>query len=59
MKFILGFIVGYLISGALIFTGDTFQEAKAVISECESTLPRNEHCALVAIPEPNQKGSRL
>jgi len=28
-----------------------FQEIKALKTQCEATLPRNEHCVVVVIPQ--------
>jgi hypothetical protein len=30
--------------------GFTWADAKVVLQECESTLPRNQNCVLTAIP---------
>ena len=54
--FILGICTGVIISAiSLIFIpGTTFQKGLSVIENCEKTLPRDQHCILSAIPEPQK-----
>ena len=53
-----GFLAGTIF--ALIFAiflvetgplGETFDQKKSLIQECEIELPRTEHCVLIAVPE--------
>lgn len=50
--FILGICVGLIIFAmSLIFIpGTTFQQGLSAIENCEKTLPRDQHCIIMAIP---------
>jgi len=44
---------GMVLGGIIIFVLWTIQwfPYKDKLDECESTLPRNQHCVLIAVPE--------
>jgi len=44
---------GMVLGGIIIFVLWTIQwlPHKDKLDECESTLPRNQHCVLIAVPE--------
>jgi len=50
---VLAFISVFCFSTLLgLFLGETFTENKAGKPACESSLPRDRDCILIAIPEP-------
>jgi hypothetical protein len=50
---VLGIVIGSLFSSGItmVILDDPINQIDEVISECEKTLPRNQHCILTAIPE--------
>ncbi|MDB4351947.1 hypothetical protein OAA60_00775 [Porticoccaceae bacterium] len=47
-----GFILIMLIAFALGgYTGNVTHSSNSLIKECEATLPRDQQCVLVAVPE--------
>jgi hypothetical protein len=48
---VFGFIIGVMFTGWLNASPWSDSTAyKKAIEECEKTLPRNEHCVVVAVP---------
>ena len=51
-KFIAGFFVGIVLLIALLdnLPGSLVKKHNEAIKECEKSLPRDQHCTLVALP---------
>ena len=48
---IIGTIGGILISAIVInFSDNTTRQVNEMIKECEKSLPRNDHCYIIAVP---------
>lgn len=47
----IGIIIGLAIFN--YFPGTLLKSARTAIEECEQNIPRNQHCIINAIPEPN------
>lgn len=48
----LGIIIGIFLVGILLdHDGTKFNTMKNAIKECEKTLPRNQNCKIIAIPD--------
>ena len=51
IQYFIGIVSGIIVCVVAVNGGDTYQKrATELIKECEQTLPRNEHCTLVALP---------
>jgi hypothetical protein len=37
--------------------GSIFQQAKEAKEACEATLPRDQHCKIIAVPEQDQEAA--
>ena len=50
--FFIGIVVGFCIIATIsvIFPSEQVKQYKNAINECEKTLPRNQHCVVVAVP---------
>ena len=48
---IIGTIGGILISAVVInFSDNTTRQVNEMVKECEKSLPRNQHCYIIAVP---------
>jgi galactitol-specific phosphotransferase system IIC component len=48
---IIGTIGGILISAIVInFSDNTTRQVNEMVKECEKSLPRNDHCYIIAVP---------
>lgn len=48
---IIGTIGGILISAVVInFSDNTTRRVNEMVKECEKSLPRNDHCYIIAVP---------
>jgi len=52
MKYLIGGTIGgILISAALInFSDSTTKRVTEMVKECEKSLPRDQHCYIIAVP---------
>ena len=52
VPFFMGMIVAFIIVlfVSIIFPSEQIKLYKEAINECEKTLPRNQHCVVVAVP---------
>ena len=49
----IGFVIGILFAAFLfiVIPGSVVQQYHEAIDKCEATLPRNQHCKIIAIPK--------
>lgn len=48
----MGIVIGIILTGLILnHHGTPFNTMRTAIEECEKTLPRNQHCKIIAIPD--------